>query len=352
MKKFIVALIIMLGVIFLLTRIAALQEIIDVLQRGNLLFLLLALSMGLLYIYFQSSLFQSIYHFLGLKASRIHLLKLITAANFLTVIAPSGGLSAMAVYIADAQRAGRSKIRVTVAGVLYIWFEYIGVLVILTLGLMELANRNNLHWSEITASLILLAGALGIGFLIFLGVESSEHLGIVLVGLARAVNWALHPILHRNYLDVDQARTFSIEVAEGMRVLRLRPNWSLRPLAYILLAKASLWAVLLFCFLAFKLPIDLGTLVAGVSMANLFLIVSPTPAGLGVVEGILAVALVSLGVPLGDATVVTVAYRGVTFWMPFVLGMVTFRLLHIGKQLPSRAVILTADEAISEQKEL
>jgi uncharacterized membrane protein YbhN (UPF0104 family) len=32
-------------------------------------------------------------------------------------------------------------------------------------------------------------------------------------------------------------------------------------------------------------------------------------------------------VPLGEATVVTLAYRGVTFWMPLFVGMIAFRWL-------------------------
>ena len=70
-----------------------------------------------------------------------------------------------------------------------------------------------------------------------------------------------------------------------------------------------------------------GTLVAGFCIAYLFTIVSPTPSGIGVVEGALAIGLSSMGVPLSAATVVTVAYRGLTFWLPFLYGFVGIRVL-------------------------
>jgi uncharacterized membrane protein YbhN (UPF0104 family) len=35
--------------------------------------------------------------------------------------------------------------------------------------------------------------------------------------------------------------------------------------------------------------------------------------------------LTSLGVPQAGATVVTLAYRGITFWLPFLLGFVALR---------------------------
>ena len=41
-------------------------------------------------------------------------------------------------------------------------------------------------------------------------------------------------------------------------------------------------------FLAFRTPVDFGVLVAGYAMGILFWIVSPTPQGIGVVEGVMA----------------------------------------------------------------
>jgi glycosyltransferase 2 family protein len=347
MKKFIAALILMLGVFFILTRVAELQDVLVVLQRGNVFFLVLALAMGLVYIGNMTFFYQSIYRVFSLEVSRVHLLKLVTASNFINIVAPTGGLSGIAIFLTDAQRTGRSKVRVTVASVLYVWFEYIGTLVLAVLGLGELASRNDLRWSEIAASLILLAGAAGIGLLLYLGARSATLLGNVLAWMARRVNRVARPFLHREYLDVERAHWFAEEVAEGMSVLKGHPNWAVRPLLFALLNKLILWLVLLFCFLAFQVPINIGTLVAGLSIANLFLIVSPTPAGLGIVEGILAVSLVSLDVPVGDATVVTVVYRAATFWLLFLVGMYTFRQLHLStKQMVEEKV--KGDESRTE----
>ncbi len=327
MRKLIVALALLLGVLFILTRFAELNEVLTALQRGNLLFLGLALLVQCAWIYNLSAFYQSVYRVLGISENRFYLVKLVTAANFMTVVAPSGGLSAMAVYIADAQRRGRSTAKVTVAAVLYVWFEYIGTLIITLLGLAELARRNNLHWAEIAASLVLLAGALIVGMLLYLGMESTPALSRTLAWMARAVNALLRPFIHHNYLSVERAYTFSAEVSEGIAALRNHPRWASRPLLFTLLNKGLLLVVLYLSFRAFAVPCDAGTLVAGLGIAHLFLIVSPTPAGIGIVEGILAVALNSLGVPLGQATVVTLTYRSFSFWMPFLVGMVAFRLL-------------------------
>jgi uncharacterized protein (TIRG00374 family) len=146
--------------------------------------------------------------------------------------------------------------------------------------------------------------------------------------MARAVNGLLRPFLHHDYLQEERAYSFSTEVSEGISALRSNPRWAFRPFIFTLFNKGLLLIVLLLSFLAFKVPFDAGTLVAGLSIAHLFLIVSPTPAGIGIVEGILAIALSSLGVSLSDATVVTLAYRGFSFWLPLMVGMVMFRWVH------------------------
>jgi uncharacterized membrane protein YbhN (UPF0104 family) len=40
-------------------------------------------------------------------------------------------------------------------------------------------------------------------------------------------------------------------------------------------------------------------------------------------------------VPLGDAAVIALAYRGFTFWLPLFFGMVAFRVLSHSPELPA-----------------
>jgi uncharacterized protein (TIRG00374 family) len=337
MRKFLGALALMLGVYFMLTRFAELNKVVEVLQRGSLIFLGLALLVEAVWIYNLGTFYQSIYRVLGMQVRRWHVIRLVTAGYFLSVVAPSAGLSSMAVYIDDAKRHGRSMAKVTVATILYIWFEYVGTFSIALLGMAELSSRRDLHWSEITASLVLLGGALGIGLMLYLGMHSANALGKMLAFLTRLVNAVVRPFIHRDYLQESRAYAFSIELTEGVAVLRENPRWIFWPLLFTIVNKALLIALLACCFSAFGVEVDLGTLIAGHSIAHVFLIVSPTPGGIGFVEGVLALSLASLGVPLGDATVVTLAYRAFSFWVPFFFGMVMFRSLGI-VQGPARPI--------------
>jgi glycosyltransferase 2 family protein len=206
-------------------------------------------------------------------------------------------------------------------------FDYTAFLCVLVLGLAVLARRNNLHWAEITASIIILAGALGLASLLYLGLQSGNALGKVLAWLAIAINKLFWPFIRRSYLEVDRAHTFASDAAEGVSVLRQNPRGLIRPLSLAIFNKTLLVTIFLLTFLAFGVPFSAGTIIAGFSICYLFMIVSPTPSGIGIVEGVLTITLTSLWVPVEDAAIITLVYRGFTFWLPLFVGMVAFRNL-------------------------
>ena len=327
MRKFLLAIAFLFGVLFIISRFAEMQNIWDILGHGSFGYLLLALLVEAIWIFVVGLTYQAIYIQLGMPVKVFYMARVATAANFINIVAPAGGLSSVALFISTAKGDGRSVARATVASVLFLWVEYGATLAFLTFGLGEMARRNNLHWSEITASLILLAGALGIAILLYLGAVSSELLSRVLATAARGVNAVIRPFIHHDYLSTERAYSFAMELSEGIAALKGQPSALVRPILLALLNKGLLATILAFTFLAFGVPFNLGTVVAAFSIAYLFLIVSPTPAGIGIVEGILTVALHSLEVPLGSAAVITMAYRGITFWAPLLVGMFTIRTL-------------------------
>jgi uncharacterized protein (TIRG00374 family) len=110
-------------------------------------------------------------------------------------------------------------------------------------------------------------------------------------------------------------------------MLRGKRKEMLWPLLFGLNNFALLICVLAFTFLALGTPFTVGTLVGGFAIGYLFLIVSPTPSGLGVVEGAMTIALNTLRVEMAAALLITLTYRVVTFWFPLAVGAVAFRIL-------------------------
>ena len=325
MRKFIIALVLLLGVLLIITRFTEVQDIYATLQRGDWVFFVLGLVALALWMANRGLSYQAVYRLLGIREETWHMLKVALAADFVNVVTPSGGATTIAVFLDDSRRRGYSSGRVMVAWALSLLFDYTAFLGVLTLGLGVLARRNDLHWPEITAACILLFGALGLATLLYLGLQSGEALGKALAWIARLINRIVRPFIHRDYLEVARAHSFAYDGAAGIAAVRQHPRGLLRPVLLAISNKALLILILLLTFMAFRVPYTAGTIIAGFSIGYLFLIVSPTPAGIGIVEGVLTLALTSLWVPVEAAAIITLVYRGYTFWLPLFVGMAAFR---------------------------
>lgn len=330
MRKFVFAVVLLLTILFVISRFAEVENIVHTLQRGNLLFILAACALEVLFYVNISSCFKVIYRMLGMNEGRLRLFQLAVAASFINVIAPSGGVSGIAVFISDAKDQGHASGKVTVAGALYLLYDYSAFLCTLVLGLIVLVRRNHLGWAEVVASILFFLLSAAIAALLYLGLRSSKLLGRVLVWLARQGNRIMYSLIHKTPFSEGSAQLFADEIGEGLTALRAKrqkPIDLLLPMIWTLANKAVSILILLCSFLSFDVPFSAGTLVAGYSIAFLFLIISPTPSGIGIVEGVMALTLTSLRVPLEASAIVTLVYRAVTFWLPLGGGLAIFRRL-------------------------
>jgi uncharacterized protein (TIRG00374 family) len=327
MRKFLFAIAILVGILFVIANFTQVEEVAATLERSDWRFLLVALAIQAVWILNNAAMYRSIYRALGVEESLTSLFMLASASLFVNVITPSGMVGAVTLFIDKARRENYSVARATMAGLLFVLFDYLGLICVLVLGLVVLFRRNNLDTPEIVASLILVVIAITLGSLFVVGMRSVDRLGNVLAWCARQLNRILHPFIGRDYISEQRGHAFAHEAAEGFNELRQNRQGLILPFAYSLSSKALLVVVLFLVFVAFRTPYTPGTLLAGFTIGYLFMIVSPTPAGIGVVEGVLTLGLRSLNVPLGSATVIALAYRGVTFWVPFLWGIVAMRWL-------------------------
>ena len=327
MRRIVVVIIVLLAVAYIVFSFAELQKISEVLKKSNPVFLLIAFLFEIICLYNNSATFGALYRLVGLNENRRQLFLMTMAANFVNVIAPSAGVGGIAVFMDMARKRKISTARVLVVGVLYLVYEYAALFCILLLGFIVLIRRHNLNAGELIAAGFLLVLALADGAMLVLGYKSSEQLGKVLAWLSQLINRILKPFLHRDWLKIENAYNFSREVAEGIATIRGSHKNLVWPFLFTLNNKALLICVLAFSFLALNTPFSIGTLVGGFSISYLFFYASPTPSGVGFVEGILPAALNTLKVPFTEAVLITLIFRVITLWFPLILGGVAFRLL-------------------------
>jgi uncharacterized protein (TIRG00374 family) len=97
-----------------------------------------------------------------------------------------------------------------------------------------------------------------------------------------------------------------------------------------LLGAVAYWgfdiAVLGACFHAFGTGVPPAVLVVGYFLGTLGSLL-PLPGGIGGVEGGMIAAFVAFGVPAGTAVIAVLAYRAISFWLPTLPGIVGYLAL-------------------------
>ena len=335
MKKLLIVVVLFLGIAVVAVSFSELETIMLTLEKSHLGYFFLAIIIQLIWFVTTARMYQSIFHLLGVHESTLTLGRIAAAANFINVVAPTAGIGGVALFASEARRRGHPAGKVTVAAALFLLLDQAAFLCVLSVGLIILIRRNDLRAGEISASFFLLCIAVAYAFVLYLGYRSEEKLGNFLAKIAHGINSIVKFFRKQEYLSEARAHEFAHEVSEGFSGLTEQPASLVRPVLWGILDKALLMLILVCAFLSFEVPFSAGTIIAGFSIAYLFLIVSPTPSGIGIVEGLMPIALTSLSVNWSQAVVITLTYRTVTFWIPFGIGAWAFRSLHTGGEEPS-----------------
>ena len=320
--------------VFVLTKISEVSEMVRILGQAKLLFVFLALILILLWVATVGFSYYVIYRLVDIKETYWHMVTLSSAAvNFVRIITPSAGIATLLLFISDAKEKGISSARVTFANLLYLLFDYFSMFITALVGLLILQSHQPLTWLEITATCLLGGIIGGLVLVIFL---SSKHLDLlkkILGVIFQVLNRVIHIFSKKIRLKDEQVIHFSEEIHFGAQTIHNKIQLMFLPIGLAFVNKALLISILSTLFLSFGLAFDPGVVISGFTLGYLFTIISPTPSGIGVMEGMMTLALNSLGVELESATILTLAFRAITFWIPFFGGMVAFRtLLHKQKE--------------------
>jgi uncharacterized protein (TIRG00374 family) len=303
-----------------------LTETAEVLQGGVWYLVLIALAVLEAAIYNQASLYASLYRIFALPQQRKHLLPLYLVTRFVMVAAPSGGLSGWVPFIQDARKRDLGVGTVLIANLVYMILWYSTFSLFLFIGLLHLFLAHDLQWFEVSAAIVLLAVDAVMISILVMAAFAPRLLRVVLDWVRGALETGSGWLKRPAPLQVHQVDRFIYDLEDAVAQMR-RLGWRamLWPIGHALLNETLNLAMLYILARSFGLCLSFGVLVAAYSVSILFYIISPTPGGIGFVEGALVLILTSLGIERARATVLTIAYRGITFWLPFILGFIALR---------------------------
>lgn len=299
-----------------LTRLAEVEKLYETLRRGQWPWVLAALVLQGLFYFLNGALYSAAFRTVGVRGRATELVPVWFASICVNVVAPTAG---PAIFVDDAALRGESPARASAGAILVRIADFGAFFLFLVPGLAYLASRGLLRAYELLGAAFLALIILGWTGLLLLG-RSPARLRRVLGGFQERVNAVGRRFRRDVVLPEAWGERHAGEFADAAAAVAARPGELLRTLAVGLVMHGVELVGLYALFLAFKAPVGLGTVTAGFAVGLLFWIVSITPEGIGVVEGVMTLVYVSLGVPAEKAAAAVLAFRGLVFWLPLVIG--------------------------------
>lgn len=327
MKKkirfFIFWILIALFTIFVIFSITKLQNVIEVLRAAKIYWILLAAFIQLLYFISYSYMYKFSFRIAGIDERVKNFFPVLLSSLFVNVVAPIGGVTGSVFLVDESARKGESASKATVGvmGAMLSEFSSFGILLIISI--FYLSRHGSLKTYELVSSLGILFVIVLIIFFMILGMWHPGKLHKVFHFFQRIVNKISLSLRNTTYLADNWAHEHSSDFSEAVKSFT---NFKrvLLPVLIAFVGHFLSYLSIFVLFLAFSTRVSPGVLLAGYSMGMLFKIVSPVPQGIGIVETIMVLVFTSLGVSGNVSAVVAVSYRGLTFWIPLLIGFALF----------------------------
>lgn len=328
-KKWLLWLVTILFLWMISSRLDELEALGQTMMSGQWQWLLAAVGLQFIYYIAYSAVYKFAFDTVDVQSSVWELTPVTYASLFANLAAPTGGAAGAALYVDEVARRGQSRTRATVGVLLMLVIDFgvLALMVLFSLGLLY--QMRDLQLYEVVATLILVCFVGIMAAALTLGLWRPSWLRWSLDRIHQLTNLLGRLIRRPALLDAEWSARNAAEFEEAAQAMSRRP-WALTWTTIVALIAHALDLLSLYTlFLAFHQPVTWEVLMVGYAMNLLFTIVSPTPNGVGVVEGLLPVIYTSMGLPLATATVISLTFRGITFWLPMLAGFFLLRRLKL-----------------------
>lgn len=303
-----------------ITRFTSLKTLGATLIQARWQWVLVAIATHLIYFVLYTRLYQVGFRVVDVRSRMRDLLPLFFASVFVNAVAPSGGAAAGALFVDDANRRGQSGARAAVGTVLVLVTDLATLIPFLAFGIVFLSRRRNLQFYDIIGAAIFVIFTSILMSLLVLAKWKPDRLRQLLNWTRQIVNtvggWFRHPDL----LAEDWAGRNAAEFADASGAIARHPQRLLHTCFLGLVLHALNVAGLYALFLAYAQSVQPGTLIAGFGLGIVFYVVSVVPQGVAAVEGVMGAVFTSMGIPAAKAITIVMAFRGLNYWLPLILG--------------------------------
>jgi phosphatidylglycerol lysyltransferase len=303
------------------------QELRRILGAIRLDRVLESLACQIVYFAVFAASFHAAFSTVGIPTRTRDLIPLMFGSVFVNVVVPAGGPGGAALFAEDFARRGKPAARAATGVLLQLVADLSGFTLVLSAAVAVLFIEHTLGGFELGAAILLISATTGLCGALWFGMTRPASLLRESGWSQGAANWLFGRLIRPLALAKDWARKNADEFHQGVGALADRPAGLAATVSLALFAHLLQVASLYLVFLAFNHPVGFGPLVAGYAVGMLFWIVAITPQGIGIVEGMMVLAFTTMGVPGTLAAVVTLAFRGLSFWIPMLVGFVAVQRL-------------------------
>ncbi len=248
-----------------------------------------------------------------------HTLPLVFGTFFMNTVAPSLNMAGATLVIDDARRRGIRPGKATSAALLMQMTIESGFMIIMIVGfaLLFIAGKLSAVWFLL--GVVVVCMVLGMAVIMVVGRTHPSVLVKVLTPIERIVNKVLVKFKKESLKPWVHNMVQSFGEAAG--IIARKPRVAAKAFGSSIMA--SIFELLTFCLVGVAFGItDIDALICGYVMATLFAMISITPQGVGVVETAVVVCMGAFGINTAAAMAAVLVYRGIVFWMPFLIGAV------------------------------
>ena len=309
--------VIVLAVVFF--RGEQLVELLETMQKGTVLPLALAVITQMGKYFSQSFAYSFSFAAVGERMPARNTLPLVFGTFFMNTIAPSLNMAGATLVVDDARRRGISGGKATSAALLMQMSIESGFMVIMLVGFSILALAGQLDPIWFLLGLIVVLLVVCMGGILVMGRKKPELLVRILNPIARLLNRILVKFKCKPLKPWIEGAVASFGEAAGLIVHNPKTTMKVFGCSVI----ASTCELSCFCLVGIAFNVfSPEALICGYVVATLFAMISITPQGVGVVEAAVVVLFTSYGISSASGMAIALVYRGLVFWMPFLIGAV------------------------------
>lgn len=310
---------------FVVARYSELSRLARTLSHANWILVLIAGALEFIYHSLYAGVYKSAFDVVGVRSRVRDLISVHFSSIFINVLAPTAGTAGSLLFVDDASRRGESSSKAAAGVLLTSAADMFSISLLLIPGLYYLYSKGGLTNIQVAGSSIFMLITLVLGGVLIAGVWWPSRVAGLTSWCGSCTNKLGRFILRRDLLPEGWAEKVSGDLTGAADAIGRKPGRLTRTLAVAVAAHLTDMLCLAMLFYAFGEKITFGPLMAGYAVAMVFWLVSPTPQGVGVVEGALALVYTSLGIEAEKAALVVLAFRGLSFWIPLLVGFILLR---------------------------